>query len=287
MIKRQPQPAAQGGSVLVDNTCPPTTTFANRHLDPTRSGHRQHAAAANPSIATSAADSSSALNHGPVPDTATVAATNPATNKPARARNRRRQSRTVVCGTPTRTATVRAPTPAAIAAIASPITSTPSKRPYVTNSGTRPCERPHGAHRTRLTHNRVTSPTRTSRRYQPHNIIAVEHDGHTGRGTTTSRPAAAYASTSNRVRHTIATGPQALSGPSRGRVQRLREGPHRVQRPAIMPRPTTPPRRTDPDTVPKDPCRSGPHRHHQVMPVTPGHHRRCTSYRATSLCRTV
>src|ERR1019366_4169918 len=70
-IQRQTQPAAQGGSMLVDNRCPPTPALANRHSPPTPSPKRRRAAIHAAVAAASATLSELPDNRGATSPTAT------------------------------------------------------------------------------------------------------------------------------------------------------------------------------------------------------------------------
>jgi len=85
---------------------------------------------------------------------AAASARRPAASTGARARNRRHQSRAVVCGTSTPAATGRRPTPAATRSSAPPITSTTSSRRSSANDGSSAWETRHEQHLARRTQTR-------------------------------------------------------------------------------------------------------------------------------------
>ena len=258
--------------MLVDNRCPPTTALANRHSPPTPSPKRRRAAIHAAVAAASATLSELPDNRGATSPTATQNRQNPTASSPARRKNRRRQSRTVVCPKPKPSATRRIPPPAHIAATAEPITSTASRRPHAKNPGNNACDLPQ--HRARRTHSRriTDAVTRTSRSYHPQNRIGRRHPGQSGRGTTTPRPADAYESTSSSVGHTIAIGTQPFRAPSDERpTQDAGRGPVALQQ--VLPNPR---QRSQPPSNPAPPDKSilnypsriKPLRPHQELPVT-------------------
>ena len=71
--------------------------------------------------------------------------------------------------------------------------------------------------------------------------MGVEHDGHSGRGTSTARPARAYASTDMEQGHTMVTGGNTALDPSRQSYQLQREGSLAYKEPVILTAHTLPP----------------------------------------------
>ena len=185
-IQRHPQLAAQGGSMLVDSRCPPTTALARRHNPPTPSPKRRRAADHAALAAATATASGRPPIRGARSPTATQNRLNPTANSSARQANRRRQSRTVVCAKPNPPADRRIPTPPHIVSSAEPITSTASRRPQVKNPGTKACV-PHSTGPGAPTAG--GSPRRSPARRAhtiPKNGIGWRHRGQSSRGTTTS-----------------------------------------------------------------------------------------------------
>ncbi len=263
--------------MLVDSRCPPTTALARRHNPPTPSPKRRRAADHAALAAATATASGRPPIRGARSPTATQNRLNPTANSSARQANRRRQSRTVVCAKPNPPADRRIPTPPHIVSSAEPITSTASRRPQVKNPGNKACV--PSQHRARRTDSRwITSAlTRTSRSYHPQNDIGRRHRGQSGRGTSTSRPAATYRSTSRSVGHTIAIGTQPFRAPSDERpTQVIGRGPVASPQgscrssPAALAAVSLPSPRAE--SVLNYPSRIKPLHHHQDLPVTPPEH---------------
>src|SRR5712692_5273496 len=164
-IQRRPQGTAQGGCVLVESRWLPQIALARLKALP-MIGLRAATAAQAAAIASRAAISGSGPSRGTDPDRATTTAPMPMASTTARARKRRRQSRTVVWGRhPRSSATPLAPLPATIASMPSPITPTSSRRPCVTNWGSTAWLRRQARQRCRRIHTRLHQvPTRRYRR---------------------------------------------------------------------------------------------------------------------------
>jgi hypothetical protein len=104
------------------------------------------------------------------------------TNRPrstsARPRSRRSHERTVVSLRPSATAIPRYPRPSEAIPSAHPITSTASIRRARRNPGNSACVRAHALQRARLTSSlNIARPTRTLRRYPPHEPSSPAHSG--------------------------------------------------------------------------------------------------------------
>jgi hypothetical protein len=212
------------------SSLPPVISEISGHRPGADGPARARTAAHTHPVAVTAARPGSTGNCGANPANSTTAAPSAAAHTSAPVRNRRTQSRAVVCGTSRRAATGRTPdTPAATASNASPITSTTSRRHINTNDGNNAWLVEHDPHAPRRTHTRThRPPTRTDRSYPERNANGAEHPGHAWRGTATIRPAAAYSSTPNRQGHTMAMvrdtalDPPAVSAKLWGRVLRVR-----------------------------------------------------------------
>ena len=203
---------------------------------------------------------------------ATLAASSPADNNAAREAKRLLQSRTVVYGRPFAREICPAVDPVAMSATASPMTSTGSRRPTATRSGSRACELRHALQIARRMRRRTSEePTLNGRRYQPQNTIATTQAGQFGRGTSRSSPAAAYSRAVSLVCHTIVIGLPPLLRPS------LLFGSNReaggVRRACCRTR-SSPLRRAilksvaEAEVVPNDPRRRAHSRSQVVTPVT-------------------
>lgn len=179
--------------MLAANSLPPLTADANRHrVNRTQPGN-SHAALNAAPIADTAPAAVSARGASTGPPSSAHNAANATPIALARAVNRRSHSRAVVCATPTRAAAGRTPTkPEATASSTCPTLSTTSNRPASTNDGNNACDSQQRPHRTRGTKIRQHRPAaRTQRRYPDQKHIAAAHRGHSGRGTSTPRPASA------------------------------------------------------------------------------------------------
>jgi hypothetical protein len=129
---------------------------------------------------------------GTTPPRATTARLAPVTSTSAREIKRRRQSRTVVWGRPTRWATVLVPRPASptIASSAAPITPTASSRPWVIKLGSTAWLVAQGRHRCRRTASLCDFTALRSRSDQPQKLIGLAQAGHLKRGISRARPSA-------------------------------------------------------------------------------------------------
>src|SRR6266511_1935122 len=130
----RPRPA-QGGLVVAPSHPPPLTIPASGQTAGAAPPSRRLTRAASAPSAAKAARSATPGRPSTSPPNSTTSAHSPATSTGARTPNRRHQSRTVVCGTPSPAATGRNPAPAATRSRAAPITQTTSTRPSSANDG--------------------------------------------------------------------------------------------------------------------------------------------------------
>jgi hypothetical protein len=221
-MKARPLTPAQGGLVVVPSQLPPLTALTNGQSPGTAPAARRAAQRQASTSAASAAPSTSGEARRRSPPSSTINASARTSHPGARARCRRRQSRAVVCGTPMACATGRAPAPATMRATALPITDAGSSRWRSRNAGSSAWVTLQLRHLARRTQIRTLVPwRRTNRRYPDQKISSPWQDGHRGRGTASTWPAAAYASTPSGQFHTMPTG--TTPWPFRG-LQGVREG---------------------------------------------------------------
>jgi hypothetical protein len=126
---------------------------------------RARTAAHTHPVAATAARHGSTGSRGANPASSTTADPSAAAHTSAPVRNRRTQSRAVVCGTSRQAATGRTPdTPPVTASSTSPITVTASRRHINTNDGSSAWLVAHDPHAPRRTHTRTHRPlSRTDR----------------------------------------------------------------------------------------------------------------------------
>src|SRR6266568_1467609 len=161
--QRHPPRPAQGGLVVAPSHPPPLTMVASGQVAGAAAPSRCLTRAASAPSAAKVAHWGTPGGPSTSPPSSTSSAHSPATSTGARTPNRRHQSRTVVCGTPSPAATGRTPTPATTRSSAAPITQTTSTRRSSKNDGSSACVTPHGRHLARATHTRHTRPRRTYR----------------------------------------------------------------------------------------------------------------------------
>jgi hypothetical protein len=116
--------------MLAASSLPPLTADANRHRPRPAQPGNPHAAANVHRIAVTAPAAASTTGRNTAPPSSAHSAANATPSSPARAAKRRRHSRAVVCGTPTRAAAGRTPaTRAVTASITCPTLPATSNRP--------------------------------------------------------------------------------------------------------------------------------------------------------------
>lgn len=178
--------ASQGELVLIepgDSSRPDVATATRGHGG--RGPNRRVAAdVADPIAATASATTDPAGGGRSSPGSSRNAnAVNSARSAPARAANRRSQSRTVVAGRPNRAAIGRCPWPVAFASSAAPITATASTRRSRHTTGINTCVTAQPAHPDRRGRSRSDwSRCRTSRcRAHPHGRSRPSQSGQDNR----------------------------------------------------------------------------------------------------------
>jgi hypothetical protein len=207
--------------VLIANK--PPAVNADTHDHGARRANSSDDTLTHTPIASSASATGDPCNTGTisVPSSARAQRKKCAAINSARDRNRRRQSRTVDAGTPSRSPTRRYPSPASNA---SPITSTASFRPARHTSGRSTCVARHASSRQRPRRGRSRrSPPRVRNRRrraqpQPPNTPTRQR-GHN------NRPAARSASTAARSSATMTTTTSnGVRRPPRFTASRIRRG---------------------------------------------------------------
>ncbi len=231
------------------NRRPADAAQAHHHGDtsPIR-GHRDRAATTAPSTAATASANGVRVTAGGTGSTpiSTCSTVNHTRSACARAANARNQPRTVSTGLPNLAAIGRAPSPAAFADRAAPITSARSARRNNANTGSSTCDTRHGEHRVRR--GRTTTDPATPRndrtRAHPHGLNEPPQPGHA------KAPDTNPVSTSTGFAPTVSTAPPSATRPSRDVwPKRSPGGPSRAlhrQGAAPNEHPTRPDTRQDP-----------------------------------------
>ena len=149
----RPSPA-QGGLVVVPSSSPPLTRLANSNTAGTPSPKRRRACHQAAPSASRPARAGSADSSRPTPPRATATAAKPDASVGDRPRYRRRQPRSVSCGTANSRASGRIPRPLTTPASARPTTRTSSSRRTSTNDGSSAWLTPQLVHLARFTQHR-------------------------------------------------------------------------------------------------------------------------------------